>query len=169
MTGDLVLIPNDFAANTSIFLRHELKLREALQEFEVTIEHVGSTSIPGTIGKGMIDIIITCLDEIAQIEIKNRLVVSGYRQGELNKKPDGRLFFCSVEGPTKAGDIHVHLVLKDSYNYREVIQFRDYFLTNPDKVELYNQEKLRLAKLTDNDRSQYVVLKENFIHEVLKS
>lgn len=167
MPQDLKLIPNDFSANKAIFTAHLEKLQNILKDFETSIEHVGSTSIPGTIGKGMIDIIIACEAELHQDQIKDLLIANGYRQGELNKERDGRLFFCSVEGRTQAGDVHLHLVIANSYNHLEVIQFRDYLLNNPEEVKRYNQEKLRLATQTNNDRSQYVRLKEPFIKEVL--
>jgi GrpB-like predicted nucleotidyltransferase (UPF0157 family) len=167
MPSDLVLISNDFLANKAVFSLHQEKLQEILKDFVVSIEHVGSTSIPNTIGKGMIDIIIACETETHQYQIKDLIIANGYRQGELNKERDGRLFFCSAEGRTQAGDIHLHLVIANSYNHLEVIEFRDYLLGNPDAVEQYNNEKLRLAQATNNDRSQYVKLKEPFIKEIL--
>jgi GrpB-like predicted nucleotidyltransferase (UPF0157 family) len=163
----LILLPNDFKKSREIFLSHKEKVEALLQDYDTTIEHVGSTAIPGTIGKGIIDIVVTCQDKSVQFAIIETLTTGGYRQGELQKPYDGRLFFCSVEGKSQAGDVHLHLVIQNSTNHLEVTQFRDYLLGNPELVESYNEEKQRLAKLTDNDRSQYVVLKGPFIKKML--
>lgn len=164
----LILQPNDFGKNKQIFYSHREKIEQILQDFGITVEHVGSTAIPGTIGKGIIDIIVTCKDKPEQFAITQILSSKGYRQGELQKPYDGRLFFCSVEGKSQAGDAHIHLVILNSYNHLEVIQFRDYLVSNPAEVENYNQEKRRLAELTSNDRSQYVLLKGPFVKEILR-
>jgi len=162
MSNDLKLIANDLKSSQSIFLQEKTRLENLLQNFAVQVEHIGSTSVPHTIGKGIIDILLLCANEKDQEQIRDVLAVSGYRQGELNKNPDGRLFFYNSDGQTQAGDIHLHLVLKDSSNLQS-ISLRDYLLTHLDEVEHYNQEKIRLAQSTNNDRHEYVRQKETFI------
>lgn len=168
MPHDLKLVANDVAKSQKIFQSEKVKIERILGKFNVIIEHIGSTSFPKSIGKGIIDMIVACDDETDQHKIRDLLVEHGYRQGELDKKPDGRLFFCNTPGQTQAGDIHLHLVIKNSPNFHEVIKFREYFLSHPDAVKKYNQEKLNLAKQTNNDRKKYLQLKGEFMQSVLK-
>jgi GrpB-like predicted nucleotidyltransferase (UPF0157 family) len=167
MSQDLKLIPNDLSASRNIFSKEKLKLEKLLQDFATTIEHIGSTAIPHTIGKGIIDILLICSTEKDQQKIRDILVTQGYTQGELNKKPDGRLFFFSPDRQTQAGDIHLHVVLQNSSNLQS-LALRDYLLAHPEEVKHYNQEKTRLSQNTDNTRHAYAVQKETFIKELLE-
>lgn len=164
--SDLKLIQNNFQRSESLFKAERKRLERVLQIFSVRIEHIGSTAIPKTIGKGIIDILLVCQNEDDQIETRDSLIGNGYIQGELNKKPDGRLFFTNSGGQTQAGDIHLHVVIENSTNLVS-LQFRDYMLRHPGEVERYNEEKRLIAVKTHNDRHQYATQKERFILEVM--
>lgn len=167
MTSDLKLIPNDVEGNRKIFQAEKAKLEKVLADFDIRIEHVGSTAVPGTVGKGIIDMLLICKSEEDQLKIKEVLIAAGYRQGELNKVPDGRLFFCNTAAQTHAGDVHLHLVIKGSNNL-ESLAFRNYLLDHPEEVEKYNQEKIRLAKESNNTRNVYGKQKAPFIQAMMK-
>ncbi len=98
MAKDLHLVPNNYQSNKDIFEKEKIRLLKPLQGTNSQIEHIGSTAIPGTIGKGIIDILVICENEQDQIYIRNKLITLGYIQGELNKIPDGRLFFSNARG-----------------------------------------------------------------------
>jgi GrpB-like predicted nucleotidyltransferase (UPF0157 family) len=167
MTNDLNLTSNNYEESKKLFEDEKEKLQQILNNYKVTVEHIGSTAIKDTIGKGIIDITIACNDNDEQEKIKDILSNSHYRQGELNKKPDGRLFFCNTKGQTHAGDIHIHLVIKDSDNYHEVINFRDYLHNHPEEVKWYNDKKQHVANITSNSRKEYVIEKGKFVRELL--
>lgn len=167
MTGDLKLIPNNLAISTTLFLSEKEKLEKVLSNFTIQVEHVGSTALPGTIGKGILDVLLICESVDEQGHIKDVLVANGYIQGELNKVPDGRLFFVNHPGKTEAGDLHLHLVVKGSNNLQSLI-FRDYLLDHPDELKKYNQEKQKLAQLTHNSRYDYAVNKATFIEDLMR-
>ncbi len=167
MPADLILVPNDFLHSQQLFANEKQKLQKILADFNLEIIHFGSTSVPGTIGKGIIDIMIACNSMLDQQNIKELLIQHHYRQGELNKKPDGRLFFSNGQGQTQAGDIHLHVVLKNSVDWVNAVRLHDYLIHHPEEVIAYNQEKLRLAKITNNDRKEYVTLKGEFIQNLL--
>lgn len=165
--SDLKLAPNDFQKSVAIFKTEQQRLEKVLKNFLIRVEHIGSTAIPKTIGKGIIDILLICQTEAEQLEIRDALVGHGYIQGELNKEPDGRFFFTNLSGQTQAGDVHLHLVTKNPTNLVS-LQFRDYMLHNPDVVKSYNDEKKRLSVLTNNNRHEYAVQKERFILNIMK-
>lgn len=168
MSNDLHLIENDFEQSTHLFNTERKKLQSMLEDFDVIIEHFGSTAVPHTIGKGIIDILVACNTEEEQELIRNILIENNYRQGELHKERDGRLFFCNVEGQTKAGDIHLHLVVKNTENHYGVLRLKQYLLTNPEEVTLYNQEKIRLATVSQNQRDIYVSSKREYMEQLIK-
>jgi len=89
-------------------------------------------------------------------------------KGELNKKPDGRLFFSKSIGKTGAGDIHLHLVVKGDRNNLISLRLRDYLLKHPEDVRYYNKKKRELASLTNNDRGEYVVRKTDVMNTLMK-
>lgn len=165
--SDLKLVPNNLQRSESLFKTEKERLEKVLKNFLINIEHIGSTAIPETIGKGIIDILLICQSEDDQGKIKDSLVSNGYIQGELNKEPDGRLFFTNSRGQTQAEDIHLHLVIKNSTNLVS-LQFRDYMLHHPDEVKRYNNEKEQLSLKTGKNRHEYAVQKERFILEVMK-
>lgn len=167
MSQDLKLVPNDLTTSQNVFLKEKNRLTGLLQDFSIKIEHIGSTAIPNTIGKGIIDILLICATDLDQENIRSILVTNGYTQGELNKIPDGRLYFYNTTGQTQAGNIHLHLVLKNSSNLQS-LALRDYLLMHPDEVERYNQEKARISKKTNNNRHDYSVVKANFMKELMR-
>lgn len=167
MPNDLILVKNDLAESQQIFQKEKSRLQQLLANYSISVEHIGSTAIPQTIGKGIIDILLICADETAQSEIRNILIDNGYIQGELNKVPDGRLFFSNTPHQTQAGDIHLHLVVKDSNNL-ESLAFRDYLIQHPEEVAAYNQEKTKLAKAANNNRHEYAVHKADFIQSLMQ-
>ncbi len=167
MTSDLKLIPNDFEASKELFLIEKEKLENTLCDFVIQVEHIGSTALPGSLGKGIIDVLLICTSPEEQLPIRDTLVANGYIQGELNKVPDGRLFFVSIPDKTEAGDLHLHVVVKDSKNLESLL-FRNYLLTHPEEIDKYNEEKQRLAHLTHRDRYEYAVKKAMYIEAMMK-
>lgn len=167
MSGDLKLIPNDFEKNKQVFLNAKSHLAKVLSDYAVQVEHIGSTAIPDTLGKGIIDILIIADSENDQTIIRDILTNNGYRQGELHKVPDGRLFFCNTPAQTQAGDIHLHVVVREDDHNLNSLLFRNYLLSHPETVEHYNAEKVRLAHITKNTRHEYTAEKGNFIEKIM--
>jgi GrpB-like predicted nucleotidyltransferase (UPF0157 family) len=167
MSGDLHLVLNNYSESKKIFENEKLRLLKSLVGFGVQIEHIGSTAIPATIGKGIIDILVICNNEKDQLAIRFKLINIGYIQGELNKVPDGRLFFCNSKKQTQLGDIHLHLVIKNNINNQVSLKFRDYMLKHPKEVKAYNNEKKRIAEENGNSRHEYAVHKGDFIKKIM--
>lgn len=100
------------------------------------IYHIGSTSIPGVGGKGVIDILITV--DHSQLEKSSRLLIkSGYEfresGGDLNrlfhqKEYEGRRY-------------HVHISPYNTSSAIQAVAFRDYLRTDPDLAKAYSNIK----------------------------
>jgi len=135
----------------------------------IVVEHVGSTSVRGCEGKGILDLMLLVpvgrLNEVCAI-------VDGmgfqHQSGGI-KHPDYR--------PMREGSftfdgsvfrLHVHLVPEDSAEVDILRKFRDRLTANPGLVALYVEQKRRLIDARISDRSTYTRGKKAFIESVLK-
>ena len=60
------------------YRRHEARIRRALGEAAVAVEHIGSTSVPGLAAKPIIDILVTVPDIAAEQDHVEPLLAAGY-------------------------------------------------------------------------------------------
>jgi GrpB-like predicted nucleotidyltransferase (UPF0157 family) len=143
-------------------------LQDALPGIE--IEHVGSTSVPGCEGKGILDLMLLIpvghLGEVCAI-----VDGMGFQHQSGGKRhPDERPM---REGSfTFEGSIfrlHVHLIPESSAEVDRLRKFRDRLSADPELVALYVEQKRRLIDARISDRSTYTLGKKAFIESVLKS
>lgn len=132
------------------------------------IQHVGSTAIPGTLAKPIIDIQIAVesLPAIKQIAIET-LKALGYQYWAENPDPE-RMFF--VKGMPPFGERrthHVHIVEPTSKHWQGKIRFRDYLIAHPEVTREYEELKKKLAAQYTQDREKYTEAKSDFVNRVL--
>jgi len=134
------------------------RLRQALGPLALRIDHIGSTSIPGTAAKDVIDIQVTTasLDE----PLSSAMSSIGYVRLEGfadHRPPDSygpksdwaKWFFLPPPGQRKT---HVHVRVQGAANQRYPILFRDYLRAHPATAQAYVELKRRLAQhLADPD------------------
>jgi GrpB-like predicted nucleotidyltransferase (UPF0157 family) len=147
------------------FVTKKNDLRKILGD-SCVFEHVGSTSVPYVDGKGIIDILIG-LDGYANIdEAVNKLTKNGYFLGR-NPRRKKNVFMSSVEGNTMLGDVHLHLVLKNSKDFNDFIKVRDFLRQNPKEAQKYSKLKYKIAEETNYDREKYKKQKSKYIEEII--
>ena len=132
-----------------------------------TIEHVGSTAVPGVEGKGIIDILIGF--ETAE-QLKRAVIVlshHGYYGGTTQKR-NNYLFMASTENESTLGDTHIHLTLKASKTFKDFLTFRDYLRLHPDTAKAYSELKHRIAQECNFDREAYRKKKGSFIKNLIR-
>lgn len=159
------LVRQNLKFNKKIYKNIEKQLRKDLSK-TISIEHVGSTAIPNMYGKNIIDILIGAKDneEFKKIKIvleKNNFIGS-------NSKEDIYQFFASTSNETKSGDIHIHLVIKNTQRYLDFIILRDYLLNNKEEVKAYSNFKKSLIKDGIIDRKDYKVKKSLYVISLLE-
>lgn len=145
---------------TDEFRKYATLLQSIFGKAAVSVEHVGSTAVPGLNGKPTLDILIITKD-IAQVDTFNaEMVKNGFDVlGEYVAK-GGRLF-KKDNGNTRL--VNVHVFEKDHENAVEMIVMRDYLRTHPDEVERYgNLKKELFAKHPDN-YSEYRTGKDPYL------
>lgn len=149
----------DFAA-----IRDELAA--AVSDLVLSIEHVGSTSVPGLSAKPIIDIDIVIESEENFPEVAKALASIGYTH-EGNLGIPGREAF-KYEGKDHLRKHHLYVCTKDASELRRHLSFRDYLLTHPEAVKEYSRVKEEGAKLYPNDIDAYIQHKSPFIESIYK-
>ena len=130
-----------------------------------SIEHVGSTAVPGMVAKPVIDVMfgVKTLDESRPaIEV---LVEAGYEYWPY--KTEVMHWFCKPSDVFRTH--HLHLIPYESPLWQERIKFRE-LLRSDDKVATeYANMKRELAATYREDREAYTDKKWPFIQRVLQS
>jgi len=128
-----------------------------------SIEHVGSTSVPGMIAKPIIDIMfgVESLEKSkTAIEILSNNGYCFYPY-----KPDIMHWFCKPKPEFRTH--HIHLVPYNSELWQERIKFRDALRNSEDLARKYIKVKKSLAESNSADREVYTGGKWPFIKSVL--
>ncbi len=151
--------PNWFA---TLRARFETKLLGHV----VTIEHVGSTSVPGMTAKPIIDMDIVIED--GQFEKAKSLLdeLGYYHQGDLGIQ--GRDAFELSDPDLKASipPHHPYVCPETGDELRRHLAFRDFLRQSPDYVRRLSDLKWELALRYENDRQAYIDGKEALCKEI---
>jgi len=145
-------------------------LSNALADLDCTIEHVGSTAVPGLAAKPITDIDIIFEEPCERLVIIKRLERMGYKHlGYMGI--DGRDAFNLSENVSTLISNHRHnlYVCQDGcLAVQNHLKFRDYLRSHPTEAYNYGILKMELAKLYPNDIDSYVKQKTPFITEILE-
>lgn len=133
---------------------------------DVTIEHIGSTAVPGLGAKPVIDVLVG-LTKLTEVENRvTALEAKGYEyvpQYEI-QLPERRYFRKPRFRPRA---FHLHCVLKGSDLWLRHIAFRDYLRTHAEAAVAYYALKRELAGRCSKEA--YAEAKSPFIEEILAS
>lgn len=122
------------------------------------IEHVGSSSVPGTISKGDLDIYVG-VDPLVHAGAVLKLIDCGYKvKADTLRTPE----LCMLVAQE---DVALQVVAVGS-QYEFFVRFRDLLRSNPDLVRQYNDLKQAYVGFSEEC---YRAKKSKFIEEVLKN
>lgn len=160
----LRLVPYD-PAWPARFQAEAARLRAALGDLFVVIEHVGSTAVPGLPGKPVLDIGIAVAGEAAADACIAPLEELGYEyRGPHGEDPQRRYYVRNVDGARVA---QIHLYVLPAVAWDEKLAFRDALRANPALAALYAAEKQRVAEAVGWDKAAYSLARGPFIERVL--
>lgn len=143
------------------FIAASSLLGEALDSLIISIEHVGSTSVPGLAAKPIIDIDLLLEDTTEEFRYVPALEKLGYRL--VLREPwwfGHRLLVSSAE------DVHLHVWPEGAPEPVRHRLFRDWLRSHPEDRELYASTKRRLARDTAHQPGDYTLAKSDVIDEI---
>ncbi len=140
------------------------RIARVVGDLALTIEHVGSTSVPGLAAKPIIDIDIVIDEYIDPASVIQRLGTLGYAHEGDGGIPGREAFSPPPGGPYH----HLYLCTETCPAYREHILFRDYLRSHPDVAKVYGDLKKQLAEQYRTDRVGYGREKTEFVTGILR-
>lgn len=141
------------------------KLKDVFKDEALSIEHIGSTAVPGLDSKPTIDILITINDIAVVDSYVSKMESLGYKYLGEYVKPESRLFI--KERPDNADRIfNVHVFPAGHPHVKDMINLRDYFRTHPNAVKEYSNLKRELVSKYPDDYGQYRKFKDEWMEEL---
>lgn len=147
-----------------VFERLRAPIWSAMSDIACSIEHVGSTSVPGLAAKPVIDMDVVVPEADIEVGIQ-RLVSLGYEhRGDLGIV--GREAF---RPPGWLPRHHLYLCESGCSALANHLAVRDYLRIQPSAAEAYGDLKRRLAREFPNDIDGYVEAKTGFLVGILRT
>jgi GrpB-like predicted nucleotidyltransferase (UPF0157 family)/GNAT superfamily N-acetyltransferase len=161
----LEIVPYD--PSWPIQFEHERALLAEALPSAVSIEHIGSTSVPGLSGKPTLDILVVLPIAEEALERAQELAVIGYdhQPGSFAEEGD-HLFFRKVVNRRRKA--HLHVLSASSPKPAEYRLFREFLVACPGFASRYEAEKLGLAERLGYDRAAYVAAKQHVVEKLLE-
>src|SRR5690349_8914923 len=145
-----------------LFARETGRIRAALGDRALQVEHTGSTSVPGLAAKPIIDILLVVADSADEDTYVPALEAAGYvlriRESDWYEH---RMF----KGPET--EIHLHVLSSGCPEIDRMLMFRDWLRSNAADRDLYARTKLALARKEWTYLQNYADAKTAVIEEIL--
>ncbi|KAM0554959.1 hypothetical protein ACHAPJ_006697 [Fusarium lateritium] len=150
-----------------IFVLTKARIESALGDTAISINHVGSTSVPGLPAKAIIDIDLTVKDADDEDSYVPALKKAGFHFLIRERAWHGHRFLVNYEPvPT-----NLHVWGPDCPEAERHKIFRDWLKSHEDDRKLYADIKREAAKLSvekGENINEYTARKDNVIHEILQ-
>lgn len=163
------------APYNSLWPEHFEQIKQELDaclEGTHSIEHIGSTSVPGLDAKAIIDIDIIYKQTLEFERIKAGLISIGYYHNGDQGIPQREVF---KRAGTKLSEVldhiphHLYVCLAGSPGLNRHLLFRDHLRKNEEARLSYQAMKHELAARAKQDRKRYAELKELHINDFVDS
>ncbi|HYH13965.1 MAG TPA: GrpB family protein, partial [Flavisolibacter sp.] len=141
-----------------LFAAEKERLTNALGQVVITIEHIGSTAVPGLDAKPIIDILVGVASEEVLDKAITPMIEAGYTYGKKYEPSwPTRRFFMQLQavkdplpsiidindnyiiGEDFISTVHIHVLVKDTYDWIRHMAFRDFLRENTAVRNEYSQ------------------------------
>ncbi|WP_130807882.1 GrpB family protein [Senegalia massiliensis] len=141
-----------------------------LENINMKVEHVGSTSVEGLWAKPILDIDIIIENKEDSKKSIELLESVGYKHiGNLGIEGRQMLKYDPNNPKITWMEHHLYVCMKDSENLINHLLLRNHLRNNKQSVELYSKLKRKLADKYTNDIDSYIEGKTELITSILKS
>jgi GrpB-like predicted nucleotidyltransferase (UPF0157 family) len=138
------------------------RLRSALGERALRVEHVGSTSVPGLAAKPIIDMVLEVADSSSEEAYVSDLEAAGYR---LTIREPEWFQHRLLKGP--AANINLHVFSSGCEEVDRMIRFRNWLREHPADRDLYARTKHELSQRDWKYVQQYADAKTDVVAEIM--
>ena len=146
----------------SLFEREAERIRTALGDRALRLEHTGSTSVPGLAAKPIIDITLIVRDSADEPSYVPPLEAAGY---VLRIREPHWLEHRLLKGPDT--DVNLHVFSEGSVEIDRMLGFRDWLRAHPEDRDLYERTKRELATRTWRHVQHYADAKTAVVEEII--
>ena len=137
----------------------------AVQHAAMSLEHVGSTAVPGLRAKPVVDACVVVASPRDIPHVVKALATLGYvHRGNLGV-PDREAF----RSPASLPKHHLYASHRRSLSLKNHLGLRDYLRAHPDVAREYGDLKMELARQFPEDIDSYIAGKTEFILGVLRT
>jgi len=144
------------------FRQEEVRILAALGEAALSVEHIGSTSVPGLAAKPVVDILLVVEDSGEEASYVPSLEGAGYilrvREPDFHEH---RMF------RTPEKDVHVHVFSAGSSEIERYLLLRNRLRQNEEDRELYAKTKRELAKQDRPNMEHYAEAKTEVVEGII--
>ena len=144
------------------FDREEARIRTALGQAALAVEHIGSTSVPGLAAKPIVDILLVVEDSAEEESYAPVMEEAGY---VLRVREPGWNEHRMFRTPDR--DAHVHVYSAGCPEIQRNLTFRDRLRRNIDNRNRYERTKRELAAREWPDMNAYAEAKTEVIESIL--
>jgi GrpB-like predicted nucleotidyltransferase (UPF0157 family) len=143
-----------------VFAREKERIRRALGDRALQIEHTGSTAVPELAAKAIIDIVLVVRDSADEAAYVPALEAAGYvlriREPEWHEH---RLL--------KDTNVNVHVFSEGCVEIERMLLFRDWLRRNPADRQLYERTKRELAGQEWQFVQEYADAKSAVVEQII--
>lgn len=142
------------------------KLRTALGDLAIAVEHIGSTAVPGLPAKPILDIAIGLRSYAAEAAVVEALEGLGFIYRGAAEDDDGLNLMFGWEDVPRRRLANLHVVAHDGRRWREWVGFRDRLRADEQARDEYAALKADLARRFPDDRQAYIAAKSAFVERL---
>jgi GrpB-like predicted nucleotidyltransferase (UPF0157 family) len=145
-----------------LFARESERIRAALGDTALLVEHVGSTSVPGLVAKPVMDMLLVVPNSAEERCYLPRLQAAGYALRI--REPDWfehRMF----KGPDT--DVNLHVFTQGASEIDRMLRFRDRVRADEADRQLYARTKRELAQRVWRHVQHYADAKTAIVEEIV--
>jgi GrpB-like predicted nucleotidyltransferase (UPF0157 family) len=152
-----------------LFEQERAALQAAVGDVTRSIEHIGSTAVPGLSAKPTIDILLVVDSTEEFLKRLPRVEALGYdyRADNTFVGSEAHLFFRKVSDGSRTH--HLHVLRSGSPEIDDYRLFRDALRDSPALAQEYERQKVVLAAQYAADRNRYVTEKAGWVDGVVAS
>ena len=136
-----------------------LQVKNALGNVVLSVEHIGSTAVPGLAAKPIVDMLLAVHDVTDEGAYVTPLEQEGFVLRV--REPRHRML------RTTEKDVHIHVFEPESQEIRDYLDLRDWLRINEADRDLYASTKKKLAQQPWSDMNYYADAKSSVVRQIL--